>query len=217
MGPRNRWGVWWSRITIVDPMRSSAWFHVKNYKEEWLQEIVGTAICTSYYLSLRWKSIPSFSCGEGCWHGRQVWDQARRKRAKWQIQLLGKLYVWYPYGTRCQFRAIVRSLESNSLTNLEMERTEPPDVIWYVDTADESSLVVVTTECANDWGVNNSERHRKNHGVSWHCVHTQGSVRSGDHATLGEFLNRKSQLDTLRFGTQFPKSHWPLLFSAPKS
>ena len=27
-------------------------------------------------------------------------------------------------------------------------------------------------------------------------------------------LNRKSQLDTLRFGTQFPKSHWPLSFSA---
>ena len=30
-------------------------------------------------------------------------------------------------------------------------------------------------------------------------------------------LTRKSQLDTLRFGTQFPKSHWPLSFSAPKS
>ena len=29
-------------------------------------------------------------------------------------------------------------------------------------------------------------------------------------------LNRKSQLDTLRFGTQSPKSHWPLSFSAPK-
>ena len=34
-------------------------------------------------------------------------------------------------------------------------------------------------------------------------------------------LNRssksQSQLDTLRFGTQFPKSHWPLSFSDPKS
>ena len=30
-------------------------------------------------------------------------------------------------------------------------------------------------------------------------------------------LNRKSQLDTLRFGTQFPKSHWLLSFSDPKS
>ena len=29
--------------------------------------------------------------------------------------------------------------------------------------------------------------------------------------------NRKLQLDTLRFGTQFPKSHWPLSFSVPKS
>ena len=30
-------------------------------------------------------------------------------------------------------------------------------------------------------------------------------------------LSRKSQLETLRFGTQFPKSHWPLSFSARKS
>ena len=29
-------------------------------------------------------------------------------------------------------------------------------------------------------------------------------------------LNRKSQLDTLRFGTQFPKPLWPLSFAAPK-
>ena len=29
--------------------------------------------------------------------------------------------------------------------------------------------------------------------------------------------NRTSQLDTLRFGTQLPKSHWPLSFSASKS
>ena len=31
---------------------------------------------------------------------------------------------------------------------------------------------------------------------------------------LGPVLNCKSQLDTLRFGMQFPKSHWPLSFSA---
>ena len=30
-------------------------------------------------------------------------------------------------------------------------------------------------------------------------------------------LNRKLQLNTLRFGMQFPKSHWPLSFSTPKS
>ena len=28
--------------------------------------------------------------------------------------------------------------------------------------------------------------------------------------------NRKSQLDTLRLGMEFPKSHWPLSFSASK-
>ena len=30
-------------------------------------------------------------------------------------------------------------------------------------------------------------------------------------------LHRKSQLDTLRFGTQFSKSHWPLSLNDPKS
>ena len=34
--------------------------------------------------------------------------------------------------------------------------------------------------------------------------------------TLG-VLNRKSQPGVLGFGTQSPKSHWPLSFSAPKS
>ena len=34
---------------------------------------------------------------------------------------------------------------------------------------------------------------------------------------LNRSLNRKSQLDTLRLGTQFPKSHWSLSFSASKS
>ena len=35
--------------------------------------------------------------------------------------------------------------------------------------------------------------------------------------STGIALNRTSQLDTLRFGTQSPKSHWPLSFNAPKS
>ena len=38
-----------------------------------------------------------------------------------------------------------------------------------------------------------------------------------DGSTQIAVFNRKLQLDTLRFGSQLPKSHWPLSFSAYKS
>ena len=44
------------------------------------QDLVGIVSRMSYYLILRWKSIPSLeqvSCGPGCWQPRQACDQVK--------------------------------------------------------------------------------------------------------------------------------------------